>query len=153
MQTNSQRTYAAFNSLTITGRISHTDLVEGKYGEFVAVTLLTELQNDAQAIAVQFNSKDLIALQKGGYLNNGRQLTVVGHLKSFTELYFDKKAGKTKRLQRPRLELDNVVLMPGAMGPGPKRDAEVINDELDIDSPEVDDTPSFEEKQAASADY
>jgi hypothetical protein len=144
MQTNNNRTYAAFNQLTITGRISHTEVVDGQYGEFVAVTLLTELQNDAQAIAVQFNTKDLIALQKGGYLNNGRQVTIVGHLKSFTELYFDKKAGKTKRLQRPRLELDNVVLMPGAMGPGPKKDAVDFDDELDIDAPEVDEAPKYQ---------
>ena len=52
----SDKTYAQFNTLTITGRISHAELVKGKYGEFLAVTLLTELKDDASAIAVQFNT-------------------------------------------------------------------------------------------------
>ena len=88
------KSYAQFNSLTITGRVSHAELVEGKYGEFLAVTLLTELKDDASAIAVQFNNTNgLLSLYKSGWLNNGRSVTVTGHLESFTELYFDKKSG------------------------------------------------------------
>ena len=138
-----QRTYAQFNSLTITGRVSHAELVEGQYGEFLAVTLLTELKNDATAVAVQFNNTNgLLSLYKSGYLNNGRLVTVTGHLESFTELYFDKKSGKTKRLQRPRLQLSKAVVFDGGMGPGKKADEPVASDkaygELDVDE-----VPSF----------
>ena len=132
------KSYAQFNSLTITGRVSHAELVEGKYGEFLAVTLLTELKDDASAIAVQFNNTNgLLSLYKSGWLNNGRSVTVTGHLESFTELYFDKKSGKTKRLQRPRLSLIKAVVFDGSLGPAKKGDAENSNDiELD-DAPEI----------------
>ena len=133
-----QRTYAQFNALTITGRVSHAELVEGQYGEFLAVTLLTELKNDATAVAVQFNNTNgLLSLYKSGYLNNGRLVTVTGHLESFTELYFDKKTGKTKRLQRPRLQLSKAVVFDGGMGPGKKADGP---DEANL---ELDEVPSF----------
>ena len=136
-----QRTYAQFNSLTITGRVSHAEVVEGQYGEFLAVTLLTELKDDATAVAVQFNNTNgLLSLYKSGYLNNGRLVTVTGHLESFTELYFDKKSGKTKRLQRPRLQLSKAVVFDGGMGPGKKAEApaEKAYGELDLDE-----APSF----------
>ena len=126
--------YASFNTLTITGRVSHAELVEGKYGEFLAVTLLTELKDETPAVAVQFNNTNgLLSLYKGGYLNNGRSVTVTGHLESFTELYFDKKTGKTRRLQRPRLQLSKAVVFDGGLG-APKRDeAPAISDEVEID--------------------
>lgn len=132
------KSYAQFNSLTITGRVSHAELVEGKYGEFLAVTLLTELKDDASAIAVQFNNTNgLLSLYKSGWLNNGRSVTVTGHLESFTELYFDKKSGKTKRLQRPRLSLSKAVVFDGGLGPAKKADAE-ISDDIEIDdAPEI----------------
>ena len=125
----SDKTYAQFNSLTITGRISHTEVVNGQYGEFLAVTLLTELKEEASAIAVQFNnSNGLLSLAKKGFLNNGRLMTVTGHLESFTELYFDKKAGKPKRLSRPRLQLKDAVVFAGGRGPIKKEDAVVVED-------------------------
>ena len=134
------KTFAQYNVLTITGRISHAELVNGEYGEFLAVTVLSELTNDAAPVAVQFNMKDglLFAMTKKGYDVTGRYLTVTGHLKGFTELYFDKKLGKTKRLQRPRLELEQVSILPGALGAGKKQENQVIEDDLDIDeAPEL----------------
>ena len=126
--------YASFNTLTITGRVSHAELVNGKYVEFLAVTLLTELKDETPAVAVQFkNTNGLLSLYKGGYLNNGRSVTGTGHLESFTELYFDKKTGKTRRLQRPRLQLSKAVVFDGGLG-APKRDeAPAIDDEVVID--------------------
>ena len=130
----SKSSYASFNTLTITGRVSHAELVNGKYGEFLAVTLLTELKDETPAVAVQFNNTNgLLSLYKGGYLQNGRSVTVTGHLESFTELYFDKKTGKTRRLQRPRLQLSKAVVFDGGLG-APKRDeAQSIDDEVVID--------------------
>lgn len=129
------KAYASFNTLTITGRVSHCELVKANGSEFLAVTLLTELQDDANAVAVTFNSSNgTMALYKSGHLPNGRLVTVTGHLQSFTELYFDKKAGKTKRLQRPKLHLVYAQVLPGGYGPGKKAEAETtVSDDLDID--------------------
>ena len=131
----SERTYASFNTLTITGRVSHAELVKTNGSEFLAVTLLTELKDEAPAIAVTFNtSNGTMALYKSGHLPNGRLVTVTGHLDSFTELYFDKKAGKTKRLQRPKLHLVYAQVLPGGYGPGKKAEATTsFEDDLDID--------------------
>ena len=136
----SDKTYAQFNTLTITGRISHAELVKGKYGEFLAVTLLTELKDDASAIAVQFNTTNgLLSLYKKGWLNNGRMVTVTGHLESFTELYLNKETGKRAMLKRPRLTLSKAVVFEGGLGPAKREDAPV-SQEVEIDeAPDFDD--------------
>ena len=129
----SKSSYAQFNSLTITGRVAHAELVDGQYGEFLKVSLMTELKDDTPSISVQFNTTNgLMSLYKGGYLNNGRSVTVTGHLESFTELYFDQKTGKTRRLQRPRLQLSKAVVFDGGLG-APKRDEAPVSDEVEID--------------------
>ena len=69
----SDKTYAQFNSLTITGRVSHAELATNNGSEFLAVTLLTNLVDDAEAIQVTFNTTNgLMSLYKSGSLNNGR---------------------------------------------------------------------------------
>ena len=121
-----------FNTLTITGRLSHAELVTGQYGEFLAVTLLSELKDDASATSITFNNTNgLMTLFKNGRLTNGRRITVTGHLEGFSELYFDKKTGKARRLQRPRLQLGKVVVFDGGLGPA-KRD-EVPDGDIEID--------------------
>ena len=57
-----------------------------------------------------------------GHLQNGRRMTVTGHLASFTELYFDKAAGKTKVLKRPILHLVKAQILDGGLGPAAKKD-------------------------------
>ena len=134
------KTYAQFNTLTITGRVSHTELVESKNGEFLAVTLLSDLKDDGEAVAVTFNtSNGLMSLSKKGFLNNGRMLTVTGHLDSFTELYFDAKMGKTRRLKRAKLHLVQAQVLAGGLGPAKKSDG-VIDQDADI---EVDEAPQI----------
>ena len=141
------KTYAQFNTLTITGRVSHTELVESKNGEFLAVTLLSDLKDDGSAVAVTFNtSNGLMSLSKKGFLNNGRMVTVTGHLDSFTELYFDAKLGKTRRLKRAKLHLVQAQVFAGGLGPAKKSD-DVIDQDADI---EVDEAPQI--PVAAGAD-
>ena len=139
--------YASFNTITITGRVSHAELVNGQYGEFLAVTLLSELKDETPAVAVQFNNTNgLLSLYKGGYLNNGRSVTVTGHLESFTELYFDKKTGKTRRLQRPRLQLSKAVVFDGGLGAPKREEAAAVSDDVEIDeTPALATTPSGSE--------
>ena len=141
------KTYAQFNTLTITGRVSHTELVESKNGEFLAVTLLSDLKDDGSAVAVTFNtSNGLMSLSKKGFLNNGRMVTVTGHLDSFTELYFDAKLGKTRRLKRAKLHLVQAQVLAGGLGPAKKSD-DVIDQDADI---EIDEAPQI--PVAAGAD-
>jgi len=141
------KTYAQFNTLTITGRVSHTELVESKNGEFLAVTLLSDLKDDGEAVAVTFNtSNGLMSLSKKGFLNNGRMVTVTGHLDSFTELYFDAKLGKTRRLKRAKLHLVQAQVLAGGLGPAKKSD-DVIDQDADI---EIDEAPQI--PVAAGAD-
>jgi len=141
------KTYAQFNTLTITGRVSHTELVESKNGEFLAVTLLSDLKDDGEAVAVTFNtSNGLMSLSKKGFLNNGRMLTVTGHLDSFTELYFDAKLGKTRRLKRAKMHLVQAQVLTGGLGPA-KKSNDVIDQDVNI---EVDEAPQI--PVAAGAD-
>ena len=72
---------------------------------------------------------------------------MTGHLDGFTELYFDKKAGKTKRLQRPKLHLVYAQVLPGGYGPGKKAESETtVSDDLDIDE-----APAIPTKESAFA--
>ena len=141
------KTYASFNSFTVTGRVYHAEVVKGQYGEFLAVTLMTELVNDGASVTVQFNNTNgLLSLYKKGWLNNGRSVTVTGHLKSFTELYFDKKLGKTKRLKNARLVLDKAVVFDGGLGPAKKTEESFDDGEL-----EIDETPELPKKKPVAS--
>jgi hypothetical protein len=142
----SKSSYAQFNTLTITGRLSHAELVDGQYGEFLAVTLLTELVDEAAAVAVQFNTTNgLMSLYKKGWLNNGRRVTVTGHLESFTELYLDKKTGKRRMLQRPRLQLSKAVVFDGGLGPAKREEVAEIDGDV-----EIDETPALPKQPAVA---
>ena len=136
----SDKTYAQFNVLTITGRISHAEVKKGKYGEFLTCTLLTELMDDTEAVAVEFTSTNgLLSLAKAGHLTNGRRLTVTGHLESFSELYLNKETGKRAVRKRPMLKLGRVQVLDGGIGPAKK-------DEVKAGSPAVDETPDLDEE-------
>ena len=108
-------------------------------GEFLAVSLMTELTDDGASVCpfqqdLRFNNTNgLLSLAKKGWLNNGRRLSPFTgsrywspqELRSFTELYFDKKLGKTKRLKNARLILDKAVVFDGGLGPAKKAETEV----------------------------
>ena len=130
---NNNRTYAQFNVLTITGRISHAEVVTNDGDEFLSVTLLTELVNDGEAVAVTFNTTNLLGMFNKGWLNKGRLVTVTGHLASFSEIFFDKKSGKTRRLQRPKLHLIKAQVLDGGFGPAKRDQGEIIDSEVEID--------------------
>lgn len=125
----SDKTYAQFNSLTITGRVSHAEIATNNGSEFLAVTLLTNLVDEAEAIQVTFNTTNgLMSLFKSGWLNNGRLVTVTGHVAQVSELYFDKKQQKRAVRKRPLIHLTKAQVFDGGLGPA-KKDSEVIIDE------------------------
>ena len=132
--TTSYKTFAQFNVITIAGRLSHAEVVKGNNGDYLAVTLISELTDGSEGVAVQFTTTNgLMSLFNSGYLNNGRMITVTGHLNKFEETYFNKKSGKRAILQRPRLTLGQAQVLHGGLGAGAKRE----------ELPELDATPSF----------
>jgi len=125
-----RKSYALFNTLTITGRLSFAEVLEGNNGDYLSVTLISELTDGSEGISVSFTtSNGLMSLFNKGYLNKGRMITVTGHLNKFEETYFNKQTGKRAILQRPRLSLGQAQVLHGGMGPGEKRKDVVEIDE------------------------
>ena len=124
----SDKIYGSFNTLSITGRVSHLEVKDGKWGEYLSVSLLTELENDGRTISVQFTNKNgLMTMFKNGNLNTGRLLTVTGHLEGFAETYIN-KAGQTEMLTRPRLILSaGAQVLTGGLGPAAKKDRMIVH--------------------------
>lgn len=131
MTTYNDRTFAQFNALTITGRVSFAEVVDGQYGEFLSLTVLSELINDAEAVSIKINSNNgLLADFKKGKLVPGRRITVTGHVSGFSETYVDKKTGTSAFRRRPELKLSNAVVLSGGYGPLKNEDAgDVVVDE------------------------
>ncbi len=131
MTTSYDRTFAQFNALTITGRVSFAEVVDGQYGEFLSLTVLSELINDAEAVSIKINSNNgLLADFKKGKLVPGRRITVTGHVSGFSETYVDKKTGTSAFRRRPELKLSNAVVLSGGYGPLKKEDeGDVVVDE------------------------
>ena len=99
------KSYSNFNSCTFQGRIFDATIAEGKYGEFVSITVITNLSDDTDGVTVTFNnSNGLLTLAKKGYLTKGRMVHITGHISGVTEVY--EKDGVTQLLKRPRLSLD-----------------------------------------------
>ena len=118
--TQTTKTYANFNACTFQGRIFDATVATGQYGEFVAITVITNLSDDTEGVTVTFNnSNGLLALAKKGHLTKGRMVHITGHISGVTEVY--EKDGVTQLLKRPRLSLDSntAQLVLGAM---PKAD-------------------------------
>ena len=121
------KTYANFNTATFQGRVFDATVTKGQYGEFVAITIITNLSDDTDGVTVTFNnSNGLLALAKKGHLTKGRMVHVTGHISGVTEVY--EKDGVTQLLKRPRLLLDSntAQLVLGAIpnADAPKRAAQ-----------------------------
>ena len=114
-----QQSFANFNSITVQGRVFAAEIAENNGGEFLAVTLITNLVNGDGGMTVTFNnSNGIMGLYKKGYLPVGRQLTIVGHVASVTSTY--EKGGQTYDLKRPKMHLTGAALLDGGLGPAPK---------------------------------
>ena len=145
-QTNMAQTksYANFNSITVQGRVFAAEIAENNGGEFLALTLITNLVNgDAGMTVTLNNSNGLMGLFNKGYLPIGRMLTIVGHVASVTSTY--EKGGKTYDLKRPKMHLTGAVLLDGGLGPAPK-DADMGSKAArrtpDNGRPAIDQTPA-----------
>ena len=118
--TNNNTAYAAFNSVTIQGRVFHAERRTGTNGDFVAVTLISTLINDGQELLVVFNdSNGILGMFDKGKMPNGRIITVTGHIQGVRETYTDKN-GVVNLLQRAELRLKQAAILDGGYGMMPK---------------------------------
>lgn len=119
--------YSQFNALTLTGRIFNAELVRGQNGDFLSVTVISTLMTDGPELTVTFtNNNGLKSLFEKGWLPNGRQVTVNGHI-SDAKFVYTAKDGTVRTLKRPELKLINAQIMEGGLGPMPKERDEVSN--------------------------
>ena len=60
--TSSNKVYSNFNSATFQGRIFDATVTKGQYGEFVAITVITNLADDTDGVTVTFNNSNGLAV-------------------------------------------------------------------------------------------
>ena len=114
------RSFAQFNSFTVAGRINHAEVVDSKNGKFLAVTVITNCQNDDEGMTVTFNnSNGLLALFEKGFLPTGRMVTVTGHIAYVRETYTNKETGEVQMLKRPNIHLIDASIPTGGLGAMP----------------------------------
>ena len=137
------RNYAQMNTFTVQGRVLNAEEVEGKYGNFLSVTVITTGETDGQEFTVKFNdSGSILGLQKAGWLPSGRMVTVTGHIASIRETY--EKDGQINLLKRPEVKLTSVIIPDGALGPMPKEKMPNTVNQVVSQAP-VDKTPKYQE--------
>jgi len=137
------KSYANFNSATFQGRIFDASIATGQYGEFVSITVITNLADKSDGVTVTFNSSNgLLALAKKGHLTRGRMVHITGHISGMTEVY--EKDGMVQLLKRPRLTLDSntAQLVLGAIpkADGPTAPTKVVTVKRTVEATE-DPTP------------
>ena len=119
--TDTTKTYANFNTSTFQGRVFDATVTEGRYGEFVAITIITNLSDDSEGVTVTFNnSNGLLTLAKKGHLTKGRMVHVTGHISGVSEVY--EKDGQVQLRKRPQISLDSTTAQV-TLGAIPKQDA------------------------------
>ena len=108
--------YANFNTITVQGRIFNVDVVEKNGDQWLAVTVISNLEKDDEGTTFTFNTTNLFSLYDGDKLPVGRQVTIVGRMKSVSETWFDKKSGQRKLLKRPNVHMEGVSIPTGGLG-------------------------------------
>ena len=102
--------------MTFEGRVFDATIAKGAYGEFLAVTIITNLVDGDDGITVTFNDgAGLLKLHQGGYFDKGRRVHVTGSIAGISEVY--EKDGELQLRKRPQLSLDSrtVQVKLGAM--------------------------------------
>ena len=103
------KSYKNFNNSAFEGRVSNVSIVQGEYGEFAEVTVITNLANDDGGVSIVFNnSNGILSLAKAGHLCKGRMVHVTGHISGISEVYTDKSTGALTVRKRPQVTLDTL---------------------------------------------
>ena len=152
--TTDYTSYANFNQLVVDCRISNSEIVEKKGQRFLSVTAITNCLKDDEGMTVTFtNSNGLMSLFEKGYLPKGRRITLTGHIAYVRETYVDQATGETRLLKRPQLNLVDVQIPTGGLGPMPKSEQKSVrkvgatvvrpSDAAKQAAPSVDEVPAF----------
>ncbi len=149
-------TYANFNTVSFQGVVLNVDIVDGQYGEFAAITLISNLADDKSGadtgVTIEFNNGNgMLGLAKKGWLPSGRQVTVTGTLAGVSETY--EKDGELHVRKRPQITLksETVQMHTGAMpkdkqAPAPTNGKRVIR-RFETKVAPVDATPTVTEEK------
>ena len=107
--------WADANSTTVTGRVFNAELVNGRYGEFVSIDIITRpVQGDDDSqVVVHLNSSSLVPFFKAGGVPTGRVVTATGNFTGIESFYTDKATGEIKPLRRPRIRLGDAFVQWG----------------------------------------
>ena len=120
---NAQKSYAGFSTFSATGRVYNAEVVTANGGEFLAVTLITNFQDDDKGYLITFNTTNgLKSLFEKGYLPTGRIVTVTGQVKSMTETYLNEN-DEAVLLKNPRIALVQAFAHVGPMPASAKKQA------------------------------
>ncbi len=114
--TSDYKVYADVTSATIAGRLFHVELVKNNEREFLSFTMITNLfDGDETGTAVKFTTSDagMMKMFAGGWLPNGRRMTVIGQVKEVRNSYTNKD-GELVALKRPELKLIKASVILGA---------------------------------------
>tara|TARA_B100000085_G_scaffold283454_1_gene314148 strand:- start:55 stop:528 length:474 start_codon:yes stop_codon:yes gene_type:complete len=133
--TDTKTSYAQHNILTVTGRIFHAELVDKNDG-FLAASVISTTQKDGPDVVFKFHDGDKIMnLHKKGYLAQGREVTITGHMVSTRSHYM--KDGVAFPLKRSEIKLSEVSIITGGLGPSPRLEEQVDNDEAHMTDGEM----------------
>lgn len=107
--------WADANAVTFTGRVFNAELVEGRYGEFIAMDVITRpvQDDDDSQVVLHFNSSALVNFFKAGGIPTGRAVTVTGNMTGIQATYTDKD-GLIIPLKRARVLLGETICQWGA---------------------------------------
>ncbi len=106
--------WADHNAVTFTGRVLHAEIVPGKYGDFLALDIITRPMKDDEesSVVLHLSSSQLVGFYNSGGIPTGRSVTVTGNLAGIEASYV--KDGETVLLKRPRIRMGDHFLQWGA---------------------------------------
>ena len=138
--------YASFNTFTVQGRILHSEVKTGQYGDFLSVSAISTLVRDGAEVTITFtDNAGLLALAQKGHLDKGRQVTLTGRLGGVSETYINKQ-GEVQMRQRPEITMTQVSILDGGLGAKPRSTMtpnQVVRGAKAEAQPEVDAAPSW----------
>ena len=114
-QPEQQTRWADANTMTFAGRVFNAELIEGRYGQFVAIDIITRpvKDDDDSQVVVHLNSSQLVPFFEAGGIPTGRSVTVTGNMTSLESSYTDKQTGEVMLLKRPRINLGDAFCQWG----------------------------------------
>ncbi len=146
--TQTYTNYAQFNTVTVTGRIFHSEVPKGR--DFLSVSVISTLTKDGQEVEFTFtNNNGLKALFEKGFLNKGRVVTITGHIATCGETYT--KGGETLLKRRPEIHMTGVQILDGGLGADPSKKTKAANTagtRVVSYKPTVDPTPQVDLEEA-----